>query len=186
MNGLDATGIAVAVGSGAITPALVAEHFLARIGVDEPDIQAFVSFDAEAVREQALQLEGCSGPLAGLPVGVKDIFDTADHPTEFYSPIYLGNRPSRDAHVVTLLRQAGAIIMGKTHTTEFAYMHTGPTRNPLDLSRTPGSSSAGSAAGMARPGFSRWRWVPRRLGRCSSQPLIAGCMPSNRRLDWSR
>lgn len=83
MNGLDATGIAEAVGSGAITPALVAEHFLARIGVDEPDIQAFVSFDAEAVREQALQLEGCSGPLAGLPVGVKDIFDTADHPTEF-------------------------------------------------------------------------------------------------------
>jgi len=149
MNGLDATGIAEAVVSGAITPALVAEHFLARIGVDEPDIQAFVSFDAEAVSKQACGLEGCAGLLAGVPVGVKDIFDTADHPTEFYSPIYLGNRPSRDAHVVTLLRQAGAIIMGKTHTTEFAYMNTGPTRNPLDLSCTPGSSSAGSAAGMA-------------------------------------
>ncbi|KAA0950166.1 MULTISPECIES: amidase [unclassified Pseudomonas] len=149
MNHLDATGIAEAVSSGATTPGLVAEHFLAQIGRGEPDIQAFVSFDPEAVRKQAGQLEGCAGPLAGVPVGIKDIFDTADHPTEFYSPIYQGNRPSRDAHVVTLLRQAGAIIMGKTHTTEFAYMHTGPTRNPLDLSRTPGSSSAGSAAGMA-------------------------------------
>ena len=72
-----------------------------------------------------------------------------DHPTCFFSPIYEGNRPSRDAHVVSLLRQAGAVIMGKTHTTEFAYMHTGPTRNPHDLHRTPGSSSAGSAAGIA-------------------------------------
>lgn len=149
MKHLDATEIAEAVRSGATTPALVAGHFLERIGLDEPDVRAFVSFDAEVVRKQAKQLEGCAGLLAGVPVGIKDIFDTADHPTEFYSPIYRGNRPSRDAHVVTLLRQAGAIIMGKTHTTEFAYMHTGPTRNPLDLSRTPGSSSAGSAAGMA-------------------------------------
>jgi len=149
MNHLDATEIAEAVRSGATTPALVVGHFLERIGIDEPDVQAFVSFDAEAVRKQATQLEGSEGLLAGVPVGIKDIFDTADHPTEFYSPIYRGNRPSRDAHVVTLLRQAGAIIMGKTHTTEFAYMHTGPTRNPLDLCRTPGSSSAGSAAGMA-------------------------------------
>ena len=149
MNHLDATEIAEAVRSGATTPALVVGHFLERIGIDEPDVQAFVSFDAEAVHKQATQLEGSEGLLAGVPGGIKDIFDTADHPTEFYSPIYRGNRPSRDAHVVTLLRQAGAIIMGKTHTTEFAYMHTGPTRNPLDLCRTPGSSSAGSAAGMA-------------------------------------
>ncbi|PMZ59840.1 amidase, partial [Pseudomonas sp. GW247-3R2A] len=78
-----------------------------------------------------------------------DIFDTAAYPTQFFSPIYANHQPSRDAHVVTLLRQAGALIIGKTHTTEFAYMHTGPTRNPHDLARTPGSSSAGSAAGMA-------------------------------------
>jgi Asp-tRNA(Asn)/Glu-tRNA(Gln) amidotransferase A subunit family amidase len=87
--------------------------------------------------------------LAGVPVGVKDNYDTVDHPTAFYSPIYEDNRPSRDAQVVSLLRQAGALIMGKTHTTEFAYMHTGPTRNPQDSRRTPGSSSAGSAAGLA-------------------------------------
>ncbi|MBT2375652.1 amidase [Pseudomonas fluorescens] len=146
MNHLDATAIAEAVRSGATTAAVVAEHFLGQIERHEPVIQAFASFDPQAVRQQ---LRSTDGPLAGVPVGIKDIFDTADHPTEFYSPIYQGNRPSRDAHVVALLRLAGAVIIGKTHTTEFAYMHTGPTRNPRDLSRTPGSSSAGSAAGMA-------------------------------------
>ncbi|QJI31402.1 amidase [Pseudomonas sp. ADAK18] len=146
MNHLDATAIAEAVRSGTTTAAAVAEHFLGLIERHEPAIQAFASFDPQAVRQQT---QGAEGPLAGVPVGIKDIFDTVDHPTEFYSPIYQGNRPSRDAHVVALLRQAGAVIMGKTHTTEFAYMHTGPTRNPHDLSRTPGSSSAGSAAGMA-------------------------------------
>ncbi|QLG95783.1 amidase [Pseudomonas yamanorum] len=146
MNHLDATAIAEAVRSGTTTAAAVAEHFLGLIERHEPAIQAFASFDPQAVRQQTQDAEG---PLAGIPVGIKDIFDTVDHPTEFYSPIYQGNCPSRDAHVVALLRQAGAVIMGKTHTTEFAYMHTGPTRNPHDLSRTPGSSSAGSAAGMA-------------------------------------
>ncbi|MFC6336891.1 amidase [Pseudomonas sp. CCM 7891] len=146
MKHLDATHIAEAVRSGVTTPAMVAEHFIAQIKRHERDIQAFVSFDPQAVRQQISRIDGA---LAGVPVGIKDIFDTVDHPTEFYSPIYQGNRPSRDAHVVALLRQAGAVIMGKTHTTEFAYMHTGPTRNPHDLSCTPGSSSAGSAAGMA-------------------------------------
>jgi Asp-tRNA(Asn)/Glu-tRNA(Gln) amidotransferase A subunit family amidase len=146
MNRLDATAIAEAVCSGTITPAVVAEHFLEQIERHEQDIRVFASFDPQAVRQQ---IKSADGPLAGVPIGIKDIFDTADHPTEFFSPIYQGNRPSRDAHVVALLRQAGAVIVGKTHTTEFAYMHTGPTRNPHDLSRTPGSSSAGSAAGMA-------------------------------------
>lgn len=82
---------------------------------------------------QCLGSPQINGLLAGVPVGVKDIIDTGDHPTAFYSPIYAHNRPSQDAHVVALLRQAGAVIMGKTHTTEFAYMHTGPTRNPHDL-----------------------------------------------------
>jgi Asp-tRNA(Asn)/Glu-tRNA(Gln) amidotransferase A subunit family amidase len=144
----DATALGQAVVTGNTTAADIAETFLERIQAHEPDIQAFVSFDARQVRTDAAQLSG-HGVLAGVPVGVKDIFDSADHPTQFYSPIYAGNRPSRDAHVVALLRQAGALIMGKTHTTEFAYMHTGPTRNPHDLARTPGSSSAGSAAGMA-------------------------------------
>lgn len=145
---LDATALSEAVTHGETSAATIAEYFLECIQTLEPDIQAFVSFDAYQVRADAAQCPG-QGLLAGVPVGIKDIFDSADHPTQFYSPIYAGHQPSRDAHVVTLLRQAGALIMGKTHTTEFAYMHTGPTRNPHDLARTPGSSSAGSAAGMA-------------------------------------
>lgn len=144
---LDATALSEAVVNGDTTAAAIAEAFLERIQAQEPDIQAFVSFDPRQVRADAAQNNG-RGLLAGVPVGIKDIFDTEAYPTQFHSPIYTGHQPSRDAHVVTLLRQAGALIMGKTHTTEFAYMHTGPTRNPHDLARTPGSSSAGSAAGM--------------------------------------
>lgn len=149
---IDATAIAQMVRSGAVRAETVAEHFLDCIESREPSINAFVSFDPDGVRAQVGQLSKggqAKGLLAGVPVGIKDNYDTQDHPTRFYSPIYADNRPSRDAHVVSLLRQAGAVIMGKTHTTEFAYMHTGPTRNPHDLDRTPGSSSAGSAAGVA-------------------------------------
>lgn len=147
----DATAFVESVRSDLLSEEEVAEYFLGRVASQEYVIQAFVSFDPAAVRTQARQLSKtrAKGLLAGIPVGVKDNYDTVDHPTCFFSPIYAGNRPSRDAHVVSLLRQAGAVIMGKTHTTEFAYMHTGPTRNPHDLHRTPGSSSAGSAAGMA-------------------------------------
>lgn len=147
----DAHSIAEQVRTARLSPGIVAEHFLAQTSARESAIQAFVALDPQVVRKQAqgLSSPGINGLLAGVPVGVKDIIDTRDHPTGFYSPIYDNNWPSRDAHVVALLRQAGAVIMGKTHTTEFAYMHTGPTRNPLDLNRTPGSSSAGSAAGMA-------------------------------------
>ncbi|MNF58639.1 Glutamyl-tRNA(Gln) amidotransferase subunit A [compost metagenome] len=151
LNQLDASGIGDSVRSGQTSCNRVAEHFLRRIEAHEPCVQAFAAFDPHGVRAQANQLaqEGHQGLLAGVPVGIKDIFDSADLPTQFYSPLYTGHQPSRDAHVVTLLRQAGALIMGKTHTTEFAYMHTGPTRNPHNLAHTPGSSSAGSAAGMA-------------------------------------
>lgn len=147
----DAHSIAEQVRTARLSPGIVAEHFLAQTSARESAIQAFVALDPQVVRKQAQGLSSprINGLLAGVPVGVKDIIDTRDHPTGFYSPIYDNNWPSRDAHVVALLRQAGAVIMGKTHTTEFAYMHTGPTRNPLDLNRTPGSSSAGSAAGMA-------------------------------------
>lgn len=149
---LDATALSEAVLDGQAKVTAVAQSFLERIETLEPGIQAFVSFKPLQVRLQATLHNG-RGLLAGVPVGVKDIFDTADHPTQFFSPIYADHQPSRDAHVVTLLREAGALIMGKTHTTEFAYMHTGPTRNPHDLSHTPGSSSAGSAAGMAADFF---------------------------------
>lgn len=147
----DATGLAEEVRSGAVSEEALLEHFLERVERLEPTIQAFVALDPGTLRAQARHCGAApaKGRLAGIPVGVKDNYDTADHPTCFHSPIHAGNRPSRDAQVVSLLRQAGAVVMGKTHTTEFAYMHTGPTCNPHDPRRTPGSSSAGSAAGMA-------------------------------------
>ena len=89
------------------------------------------------------------GPLHGVPVGIKDIFDTGDMPTEFGSPLWAGRTPRRDAAAVARLRAAGAVIMGKTVTTEYAYYHPGKTRNPHDPERTPGGSSSGSAAAVA-------------------------------------
>ena len=89
------------------------------------------------------------GPLHGLAVGIKDIFDTADMPTENGSALHAGRRPTRNAEAVARLRGAGAVILGKTVTTEFANMHPGKTTNPHDLRRTPGGSSSGSAAGVA-------------------------------------
>lgn len=160
----DATALALAVASGEESASSVAERFLARVAEHESRVQAFASFCADRVRHQAAQ--SAPRPLAGLTVGVKDMFDTVDYPTEYFSPLYQGHRPARDAHVVTLLRQAGAVVMGKTHTTEFAYMHTGPTRNPHDLRCTPGSSSAGSAAGMAAGFF------PLALGTQTAGSLI--------------
>ncbi|VVN79892.1 Putative amidase AmiD [Pseudomonas fluorescens] len=167
-NQTDATAISEMVRADVVSAEAVAEHFLECVEARERSIKAFVSFDPDAVRSQACQLKNGSvkGLLPGVPVGIKDVYDTVDHPTRFYSPIYEQNRPSRDAHVVALLRQAGAVIMGKTHTTEFAYMHTGPTRNPHDLGRTPGSSSAGSAAGMAAGFF------PLALGTQTAGSLI--------------
>ena len=151
LDSADATSIADQVRTACIRPGVVAEYFLAKVDAREASIHAFVSLDPPGVRKQAAEFAdpGLSGMLAGVPIGIKDNLDTRDHPTGFYSPIYDNNQPSRDAHAVALLRQAGAVIIGKTHTTEFAYMKTGPTRNPHDLNRTPGSSSAGSAAGMA-------------------------------------
>ncbi len=89
------------------------------------------------------------GPLHGVPVAIKDIIDTSDFPTECGSPFLSGRRPYHDAHVVKRLREAGAVIIGKTVTTEFAYFHPGKTRNPHDTERTPGGSSSGSAAAVA-------------------------------------
>ena len=106
------------------------------------------------MRKQAQALDGIapadrSGLLFGVPVGIKDIFDTADMPTEYGSPIYAGHEPRADAACVAALKRAGALIVGKTVTTEFAAMHPGATINPHDPARTPGGSSSGSAAAVA-------------------------------------
>jgi Asp-tRNA(Asn)/Glu-tRNA(Gln) amidotransferase A subunit family amidase len=121
----------------------------------EPQVQAWTFLDADYALRQArsldqLRLQGKSiGPLHGVPIGIKDIFDTADMPTENGSVIYAGRTPSRDATAVSMLRAAGAVIMGKTVTTEFAYFSPGKTRNPHSQEHTPGGSSSGSAAAVA-------------------------------------
>jgi Asp-tRNA(Asn)/Glu-tRNA(Gln) amidotransferase A subunit family amidase len=140
-----------AVKSGDLSVREVCLEFVQRIREAEREIQAFVSFDEEAVFNQADAVDARTHNhrLAGLLIGVKDNYDTVEFPTEYGSPIYRGNHPSRDSAVVARLKALGALLVGKTCTSEFAFMHNGCTRNPHGLTRTPGSSSAGSAAGMA-------------------------------------
>jgi Asp-tRNA(Asn)/Glu-tRNA(Gln) amidotransferase A subunit family amidase len=124
---------------------------LDRIEEREPTVRAWAHLDPEAALAQARDADASEprSPLHGRPVGVKDIVDTHDLPTERGSPVYAGRRPETDAACVARLREAGAVILGKTATTEFAYFHPAETRNPLDPERTPGGSSSGSAAAVA-------------------------------------
>jgi Asp-tRNA(Asn)/Glu-tRNA(Gln) amidotransferase A subunit family amidase len=147
----DGIGLIRAVREGALSVADVCEGFVRSIRDAEEQVHAFAHFDEEAIFRQAKAIDARArkGSLAGLVIGVKDNYDTMDFPTGYGSPIYDGHRPSRDSAVVARLKAHGALIIGKTATAEFAFMHTGATRNPHGLTRTPGSSSAGSAAGMA-------------------------------------
>jgi Asp-tRNA(Asn)/Glu-tRNA(Gln) amidotransferase A subunit family amidase len=142
-----------ATSSGARSCEDVVRASLERIAAVEDDLHAWAHVDPELALAQARALDRLPaaerGPLHGVPVGVKDIVDTADQPTAHGSAIYAGHVPTRDAVVVERLRAAGAVIVGKTVTTEFALFHPGPTRNPHDLDRTPGGSSSGSAAAVA-------------------------------------
>jgi Asp-tRNA(Asn)/Glu-tRNA(Gln) amidotransferase A subunit family amidase len=139
-----------AMAKGDLTAEALVASCLERIAAREPDVRAFVRYDAEAALAAARRLDQTApaGPLHGSPVGIKDIIDTEDMPTECNSPIYRGHRPARDAVCVARLRQAGAIVLGKTVTTEFASSVPGPTRHPRDPQRTPGGSSSGSAAAV--------------------------------------
>jgi amidase len=130
--------------------ALVADC-LARIAREDPAIGAFAHLAPAAALAEARRVDALRErpPLAGLPVAVKDVFDTADLPTERGSEAFRGRRPARDAEAVERLRAAGAVILGKTVTAELAYYRPGKTRNPHDLARTPGGSSSGSAAAVA-------------------------------------
>ncbi len=124
---------------------------LERIAEREPLVQAFAYLNPEQVLAQARALDAGAimGPLHGIPVAVKDIFDTFDMPTEYGSAGSQGHRPVADAAVVALTRHLGGIIIGKTVTTEFATFPAGKTHNPLNPAHTPGGSSSGSAAGVA-------------------------------------
>jgi Asp-tRNA(Asn)/Glu-tRNA(Gln) amidotransferase A subunit family amidase len=128
---------------------------LARVDETEGELQAWTYLDPEHALAQARAADAQRrsgaplGPLHGVPVGLKDIIDTADMPTENGSPLHAGRAPTRDAAVVERLRAAGAVLLGKTVTTEFAGRAPGKTRNPANPAHTPGGSSSGSAAAVA-------------------------------------
>jgi Asp-tRNA(Asn)/Glu-tRNA(Gln) amidotransferase A subunit family amidase len=132
---------------GKLRPEELMEACLARIAAREPVVRAFAWFDEAAAGRGAAAAR--PGPLYGLPIGVKDVLDTADMPSEYGSPIWSGWRPRADAAAVAWARAAGGVAIGKTVTTEFATRKPGPTANPHNLAHTPGGSSSGSAAGVA-------------------------------------
>lgn len=144
-----------AFAEGSDTPRDFLERCLEKLDFWEPDVQAFTVIDIAAARRQAdaatkrWRNGGRLSLIDGMPVGIKDIIDTHDMPTEYGSALYEGHRPRFDAASVAGLRMAGAVLLGKTVTTEFAATSPGPTRNPWDLTRTPGGSSSGSAAAVA-------------------------------------
>ncbi len=151
LTDLSALEIASGVNDGRWTAEAVTRAFLERCSAIDDRVLAWTALDPDLAIEQAraIDRDGRDKPLAGVPAGVKDIFATADYPTEYGSPIYKGNRPQVDAACVALAREAGAVIFGKTATTEFAANNPTVTRNPCDLGRSPGGSSSGSAAAVA-------------------------------------
>ena len=152
---LSLTEAAADIRQGRVSAVELVEACLARIDEVDDKVQAWTFLDREHARRQAEAADlhrkhgRALGPLHGVPIGIKDILDTSDMPTELGSPLWAGRTPRHDAAVVARLRQAGAVIMGKTVTTEYAYFHPGKTTNPHDGGRTPGGSSSGSAAAVA-------------------------------------
>jgi Asp-tRNA(Asn)/Glu-tRNA(Gln) amidotransferase A subunit family amidase len=126
------------------------EEALAAVERREPVVRAWAHLDPARSRQEADRVDArAPAPLRGTVLGVKDVFDTGDQPTEYGSPIFAGHRPRADASAVALLRQAGAVCLGKTVTAELATFHPGPTTNPHRATHTPGGSSMGSAAAVA-------------------------------------
>ncbi len=142
------------IAAGELTATALVERCIARIDAREAEVQAWIWFQPDYALAQARALDeafakgGVVGPLHGLPVGLKDVIDTGDAPTGNGCPVDDGRQPDKDARLVTMLRDAGAIIMGKTVSTELAFMHAGKTRNPHNPAHTPGGSSSGSCAAV--------------------------------------
>ena len=151
LNRLSATEAAHKLATREITAQALLADCAERIREREPSVHAwtFVDIDHAMKRARELDAQPISGLLHGLPIAVKDLFDTYDMPTSYGSPIYAGHRPAADAASVALARAAGAVVVGKTVTTEFATFHPGPTCNPHDAQCTPGGSSSGSGAAVA-------------------------------------
>lgn len=146
---LSASALAAAIRAGNLTPADVAARCAEAILAQEGELHAFAAVDTDRLLEQAKDPVLAALPLAGLPVGVKDVLDTTEFPTARGSAIYEGYRPATDAVIVRMIARAGGLLAGKTATTEFAFMQPAATRNPHRPAHTPGGSSSGSAAAVA-------------------------------------
>lgn len=170
-----------ALGAGRIGAAEVARSFVARIEAGEGALRAFAHFDlarvmAEAEERDRRRRAGMPlGPLHGLPVAVKDIIDVRGYPCEFGTELEAGRRPTADAAVAGRLRGAGAVVLGKTVTAEFASIAPGATRNPHDPERTPGGSSSGSAAAVAA-GMAPFALGTQTLGSVIRPASFCGCV----------
>jgi len=152
LAGLTATEAAAKIRNGEIASEALVTDCLARIETDDPTLKAWTFIDADMALAQARACDAADAPIGalhGVPVGVKDVLDTSDMPTEYGSEIYVGQHPSADSACVAALRAAGAVLLGKTTTTQFASPLPVGVRNPHDTDRTPGVSSSGSAAAVA-------------------------------------
>ncbi len=167
-NEYSAVSAAEAIQSGLCTSEQLVQDCLQQIQNRESKVHAWQYLDPDHALLQARQCdrEERKGVLHGIPVGIKDIIETADMPTDYGSAIFNGHQPAADARCIKLLKNAGAVILGKTVTTEFAYLNPGPTRNPHNLQHTPGGSSSGSAAAVAD------KHVPLALGTQTAGSII--------------
>jgi Asp-tRNA(Asn)/Glu-tRNA(Gln) amidotransferase A subunit family amidase len=143
---LTATQAVRLIRDGKLKPQDLLEACLQRISEREPTVRAFACFNADYARQQATNAR--PGPLHGIPIGIKDVLDTADMPSQYGSPIWAGWQPRADSAPVAWAKAAGGLVIGKTVTTEFATRKPGPTMNPINPAHTPGGSSSGSAAGV--------------------------------------
>jgi Asp-tRNA(Asn)/Glu-tRNA(Gln) amidotransferase A subunit family amidase len=154
-NTLTAMEAVASISSGSLSSVDLVQSCLDQISKTDDQIKAWEYIDGENALEQAAECDRIrrhgksTGPLHGVPVGLKDIIDTVDMPTQLGTSVFEGRQTTKDARIVERLRESGAVIMGKTVTTELAFLHPSKTRNPHDLDRTPGGSSSGSAAAVA-------------------------------------
>ena len=149
-NELTALEAARAIEDGSLTSEALVRACLERIEERNADVLAFVATDAPRALDAARAADAAkTGLMRGIPFAVKDVFDTADYPTAYGSPIYTGHRPHIDAGCVAMARERGAVLLGKVATSEFATQTPSATRNPHNLRHTPGGSSSGSAAAVA-------------------------------------
>jgi len=171
-NSLTATAAAAKIREGRLTSVELVKACLARIEATDGQLKAWTFLDKEGALARAGEMDELRragkalGPLHGIPVGLKDIIDTRDMPTENGSPIFAGRQPDADAGVTERLLEAGAVVLGKTTTTELAFMHPSKTRNPHNHEYSPGGSSSGSAAAVA--GFQ----VPLTIGTQTNGSVI--------------